>query len=127
MQGGIESLTVPALSLALDAAVMRQQAIASNIANAHTVGYVPQRLSFEAEISRAWQSQSEAAAAPSPNVLALRVRSEPVAADQTSGGAVHLDQEIAALAQNSTHYQVLLRGLNRHLSVLASAVSEGKR
>ena len=54
---GIESLTLPSLSLALDAAVMRHQVIASNIANVHTVGYVPQHLTFEAEMSRASQGR----------------------------------------------------------------------
>ena len=42
-------------------------------------------------------------------------------------GAVRLDSEVAAMAQNGAHYQTLLKALNRHLSVLASAVSEGKR
>ena len=129
MQGGIEELTVPALSLALDAAVMRQQVHASNIANVHTVGYVPQRLTFEAEMTRAWQSRGTSPdSTPKPgNLLALHVRAEVAGHSGTAADPIHLDREVAAQAQNSMHYQVLLRGLNRHLSVLTSAVTEGKR
>ena len=125
----IESLTLPSLSLALDAAVMRHQAIASNIANVHTEGYVPQHLSFEAELSRA----SQDAATPTGRLashaepMTLNVRMEPTAIADEAAGAVHLDREVAAMAQNSMHYQTLLRGLNRHLALLTSAVTEGKR
>ena len=41
MTDGIEAVTRSALALALDAASLRQQAIATNIANANAVGYVP--------------------------------------------------------------------------------------
>ena len=45
----------------------------------------------------------------------------------SADGAVRLDSEVAAMAQNGTHYQTLMKALNRHLSVLASAVNDGKR
>jgi flagellar basal-body rod protein FlgB len=125
----IESLTLPSLSLALDAAVMRHQAIASNIANVHTVGYVPQHLTFEAEMSRVSQDSagSTGRSAAEAQPMTLNVRMEPVAIADEAAGAVHLDREVAAMAQNSMHYQTLLRGLNRHLALLTSAVTEGKR
>ena len=118
---GIEELTVPALSLALDAAVMRQQVIANNIANAHTVGFQARSLSFETVIASADTAKPDAAVS-----LAL----QPRLSGQTVlsiDGAVRLDSEVAAMAQNGAHYQALLRALNRHMSILASAVSEGKR
>ena len=129
MPVGIEALTVPALSAALDAAVMRQQVHASNIANAHTVGYVPQRLGFAAEWTRAWPSGDAASREPmSPRAeLSLRVQSEAAAAPGERSDKVQLDREVAALAQNSMHYQLLIRGLNRHFSILGSAVADGKR
>ena len=49
MTDGIEAVTRSALALALDAASLRQQAIATNIANANVIDYVPQRVSFEAQ------------------------------------------------------------------------------
>ena len=41
--------------------------------------------------------------------------------------AVQLDSEVAQMAQNAVHYQALLKGLSKHMGILASAVSEGKR
>ena len=53
MTDGIEAVTRSALALALDAAAMRQQAIATNIANANVIDYVPQRVNFEAQLADA--------------------------------------------------------------------------
>jgi flagellar basal-body rod protein FlgB len=41
--------------------------------------------------------------------------------------SVRLDGEVAALAQNTVQYQALIKGLNKHFSILASAASDGKR
>lgn len=112
----IEALTLPALSTAMDAAVIRQQVIANNIANANTEGFRPQRVSFAMALDAAGAAEgSQVSARLEPQV------------SLTSDGAVRLDSEVAAMAQNGAHYQALLKALNRHLSVLASAVSDGKR
>ena len=47
MTDGIEAVTRSALAMALDAASLRQQVIASNIANANAVAYLPLRVIFE--------------------------------------------------------------------------------
>jgi len=46
MSFGIEGTTAAVVTLALDAATMRQQAIAANIANVNTPGYRPVRVRF---------------------------------------------------------------------------------
>jgi flagellar basal-body rod protein FlgB len=122
MSHGLEAVTTASLSLALDAATLRQQVIATNIANANSLGYVPQRASFEAQIEDGLRAGTRDAAAPT-----LQVRIEPELAANGGAAVVHLDSEVAALAENNLHYQALVRGLNRHLSILASAVTEGKR
>jgi flagellar basal-body rod protein FlgB len=119
MQTSVESVTVP-LSLALDAAIARQQVIASNVANVHTPGYVAQRATFEVELASAWRA-ADPRSVPAEG-MSLRTTVAPDAA-----GSVQLDREVAGLAQNSMHYQALIRALNRHFSVLATAVTEGKR
>ena len=115
----IDALTVPALSAALDAALVRQQVIAHNIANAHTEGFRPQRVSFDVSLAAAHSQQ----AAPQVSVDA-RIETP---AGLSIDGAVRLDAEVAAMAQNHAHYQALVKALNRHLSVLAIATSDGKR
>lgn len=132
MSHGIEAVTTASLSLALDAATLRQQVIATNIANANSIGYAPQRVSFEAQIEDGLRADARSgagglgglggAAAP-----ALQVRIDPELAANGGPAVVHVDSEVAALAENNLHYQALVRGLNRHLSILASAVTEGKR
>lgn len=113
---GIEALTLPALSTAMDAAMIRQQVIANNIANASTPGFQAQRVSFELAF--------DAAAAGQPVPVTAHLEPQ---VSLSVDGAVRLDAEVAAMAQNGAHYQTLLKALNRHLSVLASAVSDGKR
>ena len=124
MSSGVEAITTTALSLALDAATLRHQVIATNIANAGTTGFVPRRASFEAHLSASAMPGPTAHPAAAPE---LQVRIEPAVQADGQAGGVHLDSEVAAMAENSLHYQALVRALNRHLGILASAVTEGKR
>ena len=124
MYPGVEAITTASLSLALDAATLRHQVIAANIANAGSAGFAPRRASFEAHLA---DNQRGAPGVTRPLAPELQVRIEP---DLTPGGqprVVQVDAEVAALAENNLHYQALLRGLSRHLGILASAVTEGKR
>jgi flagellar basal-body rod protein FlgB len=115
----IEHLTTRALTVALDAGSLRHRVIAANIANVNTPGYVAQRVSFEALLG---PGASASAATPE-----LRASVEPVAGGQGLSSGVQLDAEVAAMSENSLHQQVLLRALQRHLGLLATAVTEGKR
>ncbi|KQV92876.1 flagellar basal body protein [Rhizobacter sp. Root1221] len=124
MNPGVEAITTASLSLALDAATVRQQVIATNIANAGTVGFVPRRASFEAHLADNLRAAQGAARALAPE---LQVRIEPDLNPAGQPRDVHVDTEVAAMAENSLHYQALVRGLSRHLGILASAVTEGKR
>ena len=124
----IDAATMGVLRLALDAASLRHRVIAHNIANANTEGYAPLRVNFEAQFDavRSALGQSQ------PIDRGLLEGLRPVIAQDgpLSGGAtdqVALDLEVARLAQNSVHYQALLRGVAKHLSILGIAVTEGKR
>jgi flagellar basal-body rod protein FlgB len=128
MTEGLEAITAAALSRALDAAQLRQQAIATNIANATNEGFTPLRVSFEAQLEdarRAIETRGHLDAAS-------LIGAEPVIeqAPPGPGGAlplVQLDQEVADMSRNAVHYQALLKGLARHYELLGSAISEGKR
>jgi flagellar basal-body rod protein FlgB len=115
----IEHLTTRALTVALDAGSLRHRVIAANIANVNTPGYAAQRVSFEALLG---PGSSAGAATPE-----LRASVEPAAGGQGMASGVQLDAEVAAMSENSLHQQVLLRALQRHLGLLATAVTEGKR
>ena len=117
MTPSIESLTTASLGLALDAATLRQQVIAANIANADVDGYATQGATFEAVLSGAFD-----AARPT-----LRAHVAPVLGADGQAQPVQLDSEMASLSVNQLQYQALVKGLNEHLSVLAIAVSDGQR
>jgi flagellar basal-body rod protein FlgB len=125
---GVESITTSILSAALDAANLRQQVIAANIANANRSDYVAQRASFEATFAglmpgSAVKPHDEAPAGG----LDLRMRLIPDLGIDGAPRAVQLDSEVGALAQNTVHYEALVKGLSKYLSVMASAASDGKR
>jgi flagellar basal-body rod protein FlgB len=128
MTEGLEAITTAALGLALDAASLRQQAIAANIANADTAGYVPLRVSFEAQLEdarRAMESHGFLDAASLADVEPTVESVEPDASGLPP--KIMLDVEVAEMARNAVHYQALLKGLSRHYAVLSAAVSDGKK
>jgi len=125
---GLEAITSAALALALDAASLRQQAYATNIANASTEGFVPLRVSFEAQLEDA-RATLRAHGRLEPSSLE---DVEPALEAASSGGRgllpqVQLDVEVAAMSQNAAQYQTLLKALSKHYALLASAVSDGKK
>ena len=112
--------TSVASPLALDAASLRHQAIANNIANANSAGYVPLKVNFEEQLAfargglrggRQWPGIGHGRSSkPTP-------WSTPVM----------LDMEMVKLAQNTVHYQSLLKALDKRGAILGLAVSEGRR
>lgn len=120
----IDSSTVGLLSLALDAAGMRQQAIAQNIANVNTPGYQRMGVSFESRLDELRQDLRQGRAPSLAGLAALRPRFEAAGA---AGEAVALDTEMASLSENTLHHQALLKALNKHFALIGSAINEGKR
>ena len=46
---------------------------------------------------------------------------------RAGSAAVMVDMEMVRLAQNTVQYQALLKGLSTRMSILATAISEGRR
>lgn len=116
-----EAVTQGLLRLALDGAVVRHQAIAANIANAHVQGYAPVKLEFGAELERARDRLLGGA-----DYESVRGEAEmSVTADERGDVAMGLDEQAAALAQNVVHYQALLKGMSKRMSIMAMAINEG--
>lgn len=120
----VDNNTVGLLSLALDAAAMRQQAIAQNIANANTPGYQRIGVSFEDQIDQLKQAVRQGQV-PSPASLAsFQPVFQPVG---LAGDGVPLEMEMAALSENALHHQALLKALNKQMALVSLAINEGKR
>ncbi|MCC2673424.1 MAG: flagellar basal body protein [Ramlibacter sp.] len=127
MAWNIDAITTAALSAALAAGASRQAAVASNIANAGTEGYVPLRLAFDATLEDARAALLERGSLDPSHISAMRGRLEPVLDAAGVPTRVQLDAEMAELAGNSVHFQALLQGLSRHLSILAIAAADGRK
>jgi flagellar basal-body rod protein FlgB len=129
MTEGIEAITTAALGLALDAASLRQQAIASNIANADTVGYEPLSVNFETQLEEARFAMQSQGRLDATSLAGVIPRLEIDRSYRSFGLSpkVLLDVEVAHMAQNAVHYQALVRGLSRHFAIMSSAVSDGKK
>lgn len=135
MSESIEAITSQALRLALDAGALRQQAYAANIANAGSAGFVPAQVDFESQLGAARRSLGDTGRIQSGQLRGVTPRLEPLR-ESSAGFAVDgltptkridLDNEAVKLAQNALHFQVLLRGLNRHLGILATAAGDGRK
>lgn len=120
----IDSSTVSLLSLALDAAGLRQQAIARNIANANTPGYQRVGVSFEEQVTALQQALAQGQPPTLTSLADYRPVLMPVG---EVGEPVALDLEMAALSENTLHHQALLKALNKHFSLIGTAIAEGKR
>lgn len=115
----IDPTTLALVSRALDAGALRHQAIAQNIANANIAGAHATRVRFEELLAPARAELDAGRPVQSTDVPSAELvqTEEPIA----------LDAEMSALSSNGLHYQALLRAMNRHLSLMQIAVSEGRR
>lgn len=127
MFGNTEAITVEMAKLALDAASLRHQAIAHNIANANSPGFAPARVSFEEQMGAARSALREGAPVEHAMLAGVRpVLTRGVAAPDADRTAL-LDMEVADMAQNTVQYEALLKALGKHMAILGAAVNEGKR
>lgn len=127
MTHSIESITTAALSAALDSAALRHAAVASNIANVHTEGYRPLQVAFDTRLQDAKAALHERDWLDAGMVAALRGELQPAGAAGEPVSKMHLDLQMAELARNSVHFQVLTQCISRHLGMLALAAGDGRK
>jgi len=119
----IDPATLNLLGKALDTASLRQAVHANNIANAGAEGFAPSQVQFEQQLA---QVREALARGQSPSEADLRgIEATVVPGDAQA--RVELDSEVAAMARNAMHYQALLKVLDRELSLMSLAVTDGRR
>lgn len=96
---------VEQISAALSVASLRNEVIASNIANRDTQGYQRLKLRFEQAFDQPDAVSVAADASPSP---------------------VSLEQDLVALSANSGRYETLARALSRYFSIVSSITSSNR-
>jgi flagellar basal-body rod protein FlgB len=122
----IESPTSALLSLAFNAATLRQQAISHNIANAGQDGFRALAVSFEDQLAGARDALSMGRAVMPSNVANVAPALDLASPGPGGNDAVSLDMQLAQLSENALHHQALLKALNRHYALLGIAINEGK-
>jgi flagellar basal-body rod protein FlgB len=124
--GGATSQLV---SVALDAAMARHAAIAANIANADTPSYRPLMARFDQLVAelrgRVTDRTQDAAVMRDAESIQDSLRGSPLIADPTAP-QVELDMQMADLAKNTLQYQALLTAQGKLMSLVETAISEGK-
>src|SRR5690606_36096180 len=108
------------------------EAIANNIANSETPGYNRVDVTFEAALAEATEEARSArpgATGRPPAELAASVASvlpqstaDRVTAMRTDGSNVDPDTEMAALAQNQLAHQTVTALLDKHLTLIRTAI-----
>ena len=112
----------------------RTEVLASNLANADTPGYLARDVDFRAALAAAGSSGDGTLplAAPTPgqidpvaqarDTLAYRVPTQP----SMDGNTVDAQQEQAAFAANSVHYQASMAFITAQIRMLRTAITGGQ-
>jgi flagellar basal-body rod protein FlgB len=105
---------------------MNQKLISGNLANIDTPGYRAKGLSFENALRESLEEQvlhmvrsNERHMAPDDPLQAMETL------EVVEGGHVDLDTEMVNLTKNSIEYQHMVGMLNKKLSRLKTAITEG--
>ncbi len=105
----------------MDATVMRQQAIAANIANAETPGYK------RVDLAPSFASQLQAAMQRGPGEmqkLQPQLVEDPTAkAMRPDGNNVEIESELTLLGRNSTEYNFLAQVVTGNIRSLRTAIT----
>lgn len=127
-----------AIQGALDAASLRQQTIANNVANVDTPFYKSQHVSFEKEFARALNNNSQSLRAHKTNsehisfkheaqqVIEPQLNARTNTIMQHNGNNVDMDLEMADMAKNQIRYEALVDRLNGQFQKMRTVITEGR-
>ncbi|HYC73149.1 MAG TPA: flagellar basal body rod protein FlgB [Opitutaceae bacterium] len=106
----------------LDAAALRQEAIAANVANAETPGYrrVDVATSFAERLRATARTGDAAATAALRPSLAEDSRARSVRPD---GNTVEIERELIAMNRNAVEYEFLTEVVSRNIKQLKLAIT----
>lgn len=106
----------------LDAAALRQEAIASNVANAETPGY--RRLDVAPAFAEQLKSQMASGGMASAASLQPQLAEDPSArSTRPDGNNVEIESELLAMNKNSVEYDYLTQVVSNNLKQLKVAIT----
>lgn len=118
-----------ALAAALRGAAARHKALANNVANVDTPGFIRTDVEFEGALASALQRARRAPrrAAEAFSALPLQPRRDRSVFARADGNSVDIDREMVALARNALRYQAASEALSARIRMLRSAIQQGRR
>lgn len=108
------------LERALSGSSLRQQAIASNLANVNTPGYRRQDVDFASALHAAWDQGSHKV-----ETVDATVKTDQSAVMRADGSSVDIDTEAAAQAKNGLQYEAIAAVIKSRTAILRSAIGLG--
>ena len=102
--------TIEIITLAWDASLMRQTAIANNIANSNSMNYQTLEVNFEQQLDGLQQGTT------SSDLSLIKPFY------QTSEQNTSIAEQMALSMQNMTHYRALIKGLNQKMAIMKLAL-----
>jgi len=125
----LSDISSGALTEALRGCSARQRALADNIANVDTPGFIRRDLQFEEALATAIRTARRAPQRAEEIVSGLRIeprsdRSVPARAD---GNNVDIDREMVILARNALRYQAAGEALAARVRMLRTAIQGARR
>lgn len=120
LNGPVSGLVVAAL----DAASLRHEVIASNIANVNTPEYHALQVNFEQQLAKSLEGgelYNDASLRARLNSVKPEILESKVAFD-----TAQLDMQMVDLTKNTLRYHALLKGLQDYGSITKLAIKEGK-
>lgn len=108
-----------ALQRAMEGASMRQEALASNLANANTPGYQRKDVDFKSALAGALGSGDAARAVESARIT---TSTDSGVVNQANGNGVDIDAESAKLAANGLEYEQFATAAKTRIQILKIAM-----
>ena len=112
--------SIVGIEKAMQGSLLRQQVLASNIANANTPGYQRSDVDFQSALAQAFSSGT-----PSTSRLeqiTFSPQTVATGAMQVDGNTVDINTENADLSENTLDYQALESVMGTRMSILKTAI-----
>ena len=105
---------------------LNQKLISGNLANINTPGYTAKEVSFENALRQSMEDQVLHMVRSNGNHFAPDDPAQAMEHPEiVENGAVDLDSEMVKLTKNSIEYQYMVTMLNKKLTMLKMAITEG--
>ncbi len=125
----LSDVTSQALAAALQGSAARHRAIAQNLANLDTPGFIRSDVNFEEALALALERGLQAPHRAFDLVAALHVRPRPDRSSpaRADGNNVDVDREMVLLSRNALRYNAVGEALAARIRLLRAAIHEGRR